>query len=120
MTMIYTSESARVRNAVLGCSLENDRMILVHFQVKPFSITVVQDHAPTTNSEEAEVEWFYEDLQHLLEIMPKKKSPLIMGDWNAKTRSSDLTIMSNKSVRMPLLKLIYIKAILFIKDFIFI
>ena len=104
--MICTSESARVRNAVLGCSLENDRMILVRFQVKPLNITVVQNYAPTTNSEEAEVEWFYEDLQHLLEIIPKKKkkrSPFIMGDWNAKTGSSDLTIMS---------KLIYIKAIL--------
>ena len=73
MTMICTSESARVRNAVLGCSLENDRMILVHSQIKPFSITVVQNYAPTTNSEEAEVEWFYEDLQHLLEIITKKK-----------------------------------------------
>ena len=73
MTMICTSESARVRNAVLGCSLENDRMILVRFQVKPLNITVVQNYAPTTNSEEAEVEWFYEDLQHLLEIIPKKK-----------------------------------------------
>ena len=71
--MICTSESARVRNAVLGCSLENDRMILVHSQIKPFSITVVQNYAPTTNSEEAEVEWFYEDLQHLLEIITKKK-----------------------------------------------
>ena len=71
--MICTSESARVRNAVLGCSLENDRMILVRFQVKPLNITVVQNYAPATNSEEAEVEWFYEDLQHLLEIIPKKK-----------------------------------------------
>ena len=80
MTMIYTSESARVRNAVLGCSLENDRMILVRFQVKPFSIRVVQAHAPTTNSEKAEVEWFYEDLQHLLEIMPKKKKK-VLSSW---------------------------------------
>ena len=62
MTMIYTSESARVRNAVLGCSLENDRMILVRFQVKPFNITVMQDYAPTTDAEEAKVEQFYEDL----------------------------------------------------------
>ena len=73
MTMICTSESARVRNAVLGCSHENDRMIFVRFQVKPLNITVVQNYAPATNSEEAEVEWFYEDLQHLLEIIPKKK-----------------------------------------------
>ena len=81
MTMICTSESARVRNAVLGCSLENDRMILVRFQVKPLNITVVQNYAPTTNSEEAEVEWFYEDLQHLLEIIPKKKKKEVPSSW---------------------------------------
>ena len=56
----------RVRNAVLGCSLKNDRMISVRFQGKPFNITVIQAYAPTSNAEEAEVEWFYEDLQHLL------------------------------------------------------
>jgi len=58
----------RVRNAVLGCNLKNDRMISVHFQAKPFNITVIQVYAPTTNAEEAEVEWFYEDLQDLLFI----------------------------------------------------
>ena len=57
----------RVRNAVLGCSLKNNRMISVHFQGNPFSITVIQVYAPTTNAEEAEVEQFYEDLQDLLE-----------------------------------------------------
>ena len=57
----------RVRNAVLGCNLKNDRMIIVHFQGKPFNITVIQVCAPTSNAEEAEVEWFYEDLQDLLE-----------------------------------------------------
>ena len=62
-----------VRNAVLGCSLKNDRMISVHFQGKPFNITVIQVYAPTSNAEEAEVEWFYEDLQDLLELTPKKK-----------------------------------------------
>ena len=56
----------RVRNAVLGCSLKNDRMISVHFQGKPFSITVIQVYAPTSNAEEAEVERFYEDLQDRL------------------------------------------------------
>ena len=56
----------RVRNAVLGCNLKNDRMIYVHLQGKPFSITVIQVYAPTSNAEEAEVEWFYEDLQDLL------------------------------------------------------
>ena len=53
----------RVRNAVLGCNLKNDRMISVHFQGKPFNITVIQVYAPTSNAEEAEVEWFYEDLK---------------------------------------------------------
>src|SRR5574337_1133900 len=62
----------RVRNAVLGCSLKNDRMISVRFQGKPFNITVIQVYAPTSNAEEAEVERFYEDLQDLLELTPKK------------------------------------------------
>ena len=74
----------RVRNAVLGCNLKNDRMISVHFQSKPFSITVIQVYAPTSNAEEAKVEWFYEDLQDLLELTPKKDSFFIIGDWNAK------------------------------------
>ena len=63
----------RVQNAVLGCNLKNDRMISVHFQGKIFNITVTQAYAPTSNAEEAEVEWFYEDLQDLLEH-PKKMS----------------------------------------------
>ena len=61
----------RVRNAVLGCSLKNDRMISVHFQGKPFNIMVIQVYAPTSNTEEAEAEQFYEDLQDLLELTPK-------------------------------------------------
>ena len=60
----------RVGTAVLGCSLKNDRMISVHFQGKPFNITVIQIYAPTTNAEEAEVEQFYQDLQYLLELTP--------------------------------------------------
>ena len=64
----------RVRNAVLGCNLKNDRMISVHFQGKPFNIMVIQAYAPTSNAEEAEVEQFYEDLQDLLELKPKKVS----------------------------------------------
>ena len=60
----------RVRNAVLGCNLKNNRMISVRLQGKPFSITVIQVYAPTSNIEEAEVEWFYEDLQDLLELIP--------------------------------------------------
>ena len=62
----------RAWNAVLGYSLKNDRMISVHFQGKPFNITVIQVYAPTSNAEEAEVEQFYEDLQDLLEVTPKK------------------------------------------------
>ena len=64
----------RVRNAVLGCNLKNDRMNSVRFQGKPFNITVIQVYAPTSNAEEAEVEWFYEALQDLLEVTPKKMS----------------------------------------------
>ena len=63
----------RVRNAVLGCNLKNDRMIFVHFQGKPFNITVIQVYAPTRNAEEAEFEWFYEDVQDILELTPPKK-----------------------------------------------
>ena len=62
-------------------------MISVHFQGKPFSITVMQVYAPTSNAEEAEVEQFYEDLQDLLELTSKKDVFLIIGDWNAKVRS---------------------------------
>ena len=62
----------RVWNAVLGYKLKNDRMISVLFQGKPFSITVIQVYAPTTNAKEAEVDWFYEDLQYLLDLIPKK------------------------------------------------
>ena len=77
----------RVRNAVLGCNLKNDRMISVCFQGKPFSITVIQAYAPTSNSEEAEVERFNEHLQDLLELTPKKDVLFIIGDWNAKVGS---------------------------------
>ena len=62
-------------------------MISVHLQDKPFNITVTQAYAPTSNTEEAEVEWFYEDLQDLLELMPKKDVLFIIGDWNAKVGS---------------------------------
>ena len=72
----------RVRNAVLGCNLKNERMIFVHLQGKPFNITVIQVYAPTSNAEEAEQ--FYEDLQDLLELTPQKDVLFIKGDWNAK------------------------------------
>ena len=70
----------RVQNAVLGCNLINDRMISVRFQGKPFNIIVIQAYAPTSNAEEAEVEWFYEDLQDLLELIHKKDVLFIIGD----------------------------------------
>ena len=70
----------RVQNAVLGCQLKNDRMISVCFQDKPFNITVIQGYAPTTYVEEAEVEWFYDDLQDLLELTPKKDVLFIIED----------------------------------------
>ena len=79
----------RARNAVLGCNLKNDRMISVHFQAKPFNITVIQVYAPTSNAEEAEVERFYEDLQDLLELTSKKDVLFIIGDWNAKVGSQE-------------------------------
>ena len=70
----------RVWNVILGCNLKNDRMISVHFQGKPFNITVIQVYAPTSNAEEAEVEQFYEDLQYLLELTPKKDVLFIIGN----------------------------------------
>ena len=86
----------RVRNVVLGCNLKNDRMISVHFQGKPFSITVTQVYAPTSNAEEAEVERFYEDLQDLLELTPKKDVLFIIGDWNAKVGSQEKPEVTGK------------------------
>ena len=70
----------RVRTAVLGCNLKNDRMISVRFQGKPFNITVIQVCAPTSNAKETEVEWFYEDLQDLLELTPQKGVLFIIED----------------------------------------
>ena len=86
----------RVRNAVLGCNLKNDRMISVRFQGKPFNITVIQVYAPTSNAEEAEVEWFYEDLQDLLELTLKKDVLFIIGDWNAKVGSQETPGITGK------------------------
>ena len=77
----------RVRNAVLGCNLKNDRPISVRFQSKSFNITVIQAYAPTSNAEKAEVKWFYEELQDLLELTSQKDVHFIIGDWNAKVRS---------------------------------
>ena len=86
----------RVQNAELGCNLKKDRMISVHFQGKPFIITVIQVYAPTSNAEEAEVEQSYEDLQDLLELTPKKDVLFITGDWNAKVGSQETPGVSGK------------------------
>ena len=77
----------RVQNAVLVCSLKNDRMISVHFQGKPFNIRVTKMYALPNN---AEVERFYEDLQDLLELIHKKDVLFIIGDWNAKVESQEI------------------------------
>ena len=86
----------RVQNAVLGCTLKNDRIISVHFQGKPFNISVIQVYAPTSNAEKAEVKWFYEDLQDLLELTPKKDVLFIIGDWNAKVGSQETPGVTGK------------------------
>ena len=79
----------RVQNAVLECNLNNYRMISIHFQGKPLSITAIQVYAPTSNAEDAEAERFYGDLQDFLEITPKKIVLFIIGDWNAKVGSQE-------------------------------
>ena len=74
----------RVQNGVLGCNLKSDRMLSVHFQGKPFNITVIQVYAPTSNAEEVEVEQFYEDLQDFLKLTLQKDVLFIIRDWNGK------------------------------------
>ena len=86
----------RILNAVLGCNLKNHRMISVCFQGRPFNITVIQVYAPTSNAEEAEVEWFYEDLQDLLELTPQKDVFFIIGDWNEKVGSQETPGVTGK------------------------
>ena len=87
----------RVQNAVLGCNLKNDRMISVRFQGKPSNITVMQVYAPTSNTEEAEVEWFYEDLQDLIELTPRKRCPFHLRELECKGRKSRNT-WSNRQI----------------------
>ena len=87
----------RVQNAVLGCNLKNDRMISVHFQGKPFNITVIQVYAPTSNAEEAEVELFYEDLQDLLELTPQKRCLFHYRQLKCKSKRSRDT-WSNRQI----------------------
>ena len=86
----------RVQNAVLGYNLNNDRMISVRLQGKPFNITVIQVYAPSSNAEETEVEQFYEDLKDLLELTPKKDVLFILGDWNAKVGSQETPGVTGK------------------------
>ena len=87
----------RVQNAVLRCNPKSNRMISINFQGKPFSITVIQVYAPTTNAEEAEVEQFYEDLQDLLKLIPLKDVLFIIEDWNAKVGSREIPGVTGKS-----------------------
>ena len=84
------------KSIVLGCSLKNDRMISVCFQGKPFNITVTQVYVPTSNVEEAEVEWFYEDLQDLLELTPKKRCHFHYRRLECKIRKSRNTWSSRQ------------------------
>ena len=86
----------RVQNAVLGCSLKNDRMISVRFQGKPFSITVIQVYSLSSKAEEAEVEWSYEDLQEFLALTHKKFVLFILGDWNAKVGRQEIFGVTGK------------------------
>ena len=88
--------SKRVRKAVLGCNLRNEGMISVCFQGKSFNTTVIQVYAPTSNTEEAEVEQFYEDLQDLLELTPPKDVLFIIDDWNAKVGSQETPGVTGK------------------------
>ena len=83
----------RVQNAVIRCNLKNDNMISVHFQGKSFNITV---YAPTTDAEEAEVDQFYEDLEDFLELTPPKDALFIIGDWNAKVGSQEISGVTGK------------------------
>ena len=86
----------RVQNAVLGCNHKNERMISIRLQGKPFNITVIQVYAQTSNAEEAEVEWLYEDRQDLLELTLKKDVFFIIRDWNVKVRSQETPGITGK------------------------
>ena len=86
----------RVQNAVLGCNVKNHRMISVCLQGKASNITVIQVYAPTSNAEDTEVERFYEDLQDLLELTPKKDVIFIIGDWNARVGSQETPGVTGK------------------------
>ena len=86
----------RAQNAVVGYNLKSNRLISVHFQGKPFNITVIQVYTPTSNAEEAVIEWFYEHIQDLLELTPQKDVLFIIGDWNAKVGSQETPRVTDK------------------------
>ena len=86
----------RAQNAVLGCSVKNDRMISVCFQGKPFNITVIPVYTPTTDAKETEVDQFYEKLEDCLELTPKRDVLSITGDWNAKVGSQEILGITGK------------------------
>ena len=86
----------RVRNAVLGYNLNNDRMFLTCFQDKPFNITIIQDYTTTTNAMEPDFKWIYEDLWELSELTPKSNLLFIMGNWNANVRSQEIPGVTGK------------------------
>ena len=88
--------SKRVRNAVLGFNLKNNRKTYVRFQGKPYNITVIQVCALISNAEEAKVEWFYEDLQKLLKLIAKKDVLFIIGGWNAKVGTQEIPVVTGK------------------------
>ena len=94
---IMVNKSLKCNTWILGCNLKNDRMISVHFQDKSFNIIVIQVYAPTSNAEEAEVEWFYEDLQDLLELTLKKRCPFHYRGLECKRRKSRNT-WSNRQI----------------------
>ena len=92
----YSCLDKRVQNVVLGRNLKNDSMISVRFQGKPFNITVIKVCALTNNAEEAEVEWFYEDLQDIVELTTKKDVLFIIRDWNTKVGSQEIPGVTGK------------------------
>ena len=96
MNRVTIIVNKRVQNAVLGCNLKNDGMNSVPFQGQPFNMTVIQLYALTNNAEEAEDEWFYEDLQDLLKLTPKRDVLCIIGDWNAKVGSQEIPGVTDK------------------------
>ncbi|XDA84882.1 hypothetical protein R6Z07F_014676 [Ovis aries] len=93
-----------VQNAVLGCNLKSNRMISVHFQGKPFNITVTQVYAPTSNAEKAEAEWFYEDLQDLLELTHQKRCPFHYRGLECKSRKSRTGVIGKFGLRVQMKK----------------